>query len=107
MGGLEFTLVEIFIVATGPIDRLVEDLDVGQELLEAWVLRLCLRRSINGDTEFGQLLGQGNLIDLRQGHRLVGRRDWPDSRRDVIFRAVGQCGRGKKRKKQEGAHVGS
>ena len=105
MGGLEFALVEILVVLAGPIDRLVEDLDVSQELLEARVLRLSLGSGVNGRTKFSELLGQRHLVGLRQGHGLIGRRDWSDGCRDIVFRTVGQDRGGEKGKQQEGAHV--
>ena len=48
VGGLEFALIEILIVATRPVDGLVEDLDVRQELLEARILRLSLGGGVDG-----------------------------------------------------------
>ena len=65
MGGLKFALVEILVVLAGPIDRLVEDFDISQKLLEARVLRLSLRGGVNGRSQFGELLGQRHLVGLR------------------------------------------
>ena len=65
MGGLEFALVEILVVLARPIDRLVEDLDVGQVFLEAWVLRLSLGGGVDSQTKFSELLGQRHLVGLR------------------------------------------
>ena len=65
MGGLEFALVEILVVFTGPIHRLVENLDVGQEFLETRILRLGLGGGVDGRTQFGKLLGQRHLVGLR------------------------------------------
>ena len=104
MGGLEFALVEILVVLAGPIDRLVEDLDVSQELLEARILRLGLRGGVDGRTEFSELLGQRHLVGFGQSQGLIGRRDRSDGGRDIILRAIGQNRGGKKGKEQERAH---
>ena len=103
---LEFSLVEILVIFAGPIRRLVEDFQVGQEFLETWVLRLSLGGGVDGCTQFGQLLVQRHLVGFRQGHGLVGRRDRTDSCRDIVLRAIGQNHGGKKGKEQEGAHSG-
>ena len=105
VGGLEFALVEILIVATGPIDGLVEDLNVGQKLFQSRVLSLGLGSGVDGRTKLGELLGECDLLRLGQCHGLVGRRNRPDGGGNIILRTVGQGRRGEKGKKQEGAHA--
>ena len=106
MSGLEFCLIEKLVILRRPVDGLMVDLKVSEELLKARILRLGFGRGVDGDAKFGELFDQGSLFSFWQGHGLVGRRNRPDGCRDVILRAIGQNRNGKKRKKQEGAHVG-
>jgi hypothetical protein len=71
----------------------------------ARILRLSLRGGVDGRAKRGEFLGERDLLRLRQGHGLVGRRDRSHGGREVVLGTVGQGDRGKERKEQEVTHA--
>ena len=88
MGGLKFGILEKLIIADRPIDGLVEDLDVGQELGQTRVLRLGLSRVIDGHAQFNDALLDGLLVGLRHGD--AGRRDRANGLGHVILGPISE-----------------
>ena len=88
MGRLKFRVLEKLIIADRPIDGLVEDFDVGQELGQTRVLGLGLGRVIDRHAQFNDTLLNGLLINL--GYRDAGRWDRANGLGHIILGPIGE-----------------
>ena len=94
------------VVAQRPIDRLVVDLHIRQQIGEHGILRLRLGRLVDGGAEFGQTFREPCLVRLR--HRHAGRRHRAHIVGGIVLGTVRQHGGGEHQgeKKRVGLHAG-
>ena len=88
MGRVKFRVLEKLIIADRPIDGLVEDFDVGQELGQTRVLGLGLGGVVDGHAQFNDALLDGLLVGLRHGD--AGRRDRANGLGHIILGPIGE-----------------